>query len=199
MSISRLIRFFSTFSVLPIEIPVVVEQIIEEYDIVDDISIIPLDIPASELKGVHYRFLQRMEPPQTGFDRKVLIGFSRHLTVPWQRVVCCKELIHIMDGTPFRTTTRAGVDRLVPRLLSRSSIAPMGVADLGAIKDIIATYQALAVLFPEEMREHFASQFRAKKITIEKIASACQSSNRTCRIDDVGGMAKFDGAPLQFR
>lgn len=168
MSVGKLIDFFSTFHVLPVEIETVKDQIVEEYKIADDIIFVSVDIDPSILLGMHYRFFGR--DPNGIVVSKILIAYCSRLPIEWQRVVCCKELIHIMDRSFLRTSTEEAIASLAVALMLPLSAMAHGVSDIAAGKDRLAIYQAIAILVPEEMREDLMGELASKARSLENIA-----------------------------
>jgi hypothetical protein len=67
----------------------------------------------------------------------------------WQRLVCAKELIHVMDGNAEKTNTSDELQGLIDKIIGPLSTEDFGLADLMAAKDKLAIYQALGVIFPD--------------------------------------------------
>ena len=82
-----------------------------------------------------------------------LIVYSSKLSLDWQRLVCAKELIHVMDGKEEKTETAEELEGLIEKLIGPLSTEDFGLADLMAGKGKLAVYQALAVLFPDSARD----------------------------------------------
>lgn len=169
MSIKKLIDFFSTFSIFPVELTDVRDQIVEEYRVGDEIEFITVDVDIEALRGLHYRYQKKNKDGKIVTHSLILV--NKNLPVEEQRVVCCKEMIHILDEKMFRTATPNAVALLASRLLSPPSAADFGVADLAVIKDKWAEYQAMAVLFPEEARDEFFALNTAGKISLDEIST----------------------------
>jgi hypothetical protein len=168
MSIGKLIEFFSTFRVLPVEIDIVSEQIVESYKVADEIVFVPVNVDPADLQGIHYRYFWRDQDDNV--IRRILIVFSEQLPLAEQRIVCCKELIHILDDHFLQTDTKEKVLSLVESLIGPPPKSATGLSDLAAIKDRLAIYQALSVLIPEEMREEMLDSHRNGTISSQYIA-----------------------------
>ena len=151
MSIGKLIDFFSTFRVLPVEIQTISDQIVESYKVADEILFVPVVVDPAELKGLHYRYFGRDDDGNV--VNRILIIFSDRLSIEEQRIVCCKELIHILDEHYLQTDTKEKVLSLAEALTGPLPKHAAGISDIASIKDRLAIYQALSVLIPEEMRE----------------------------------------------
>ena len=168
MSIKKLIDFFSTFSIFPVELSDVRDQIVEEYRVGDQIEFLMVDVDLEHLRGLHYRYQKKEANGKIATHSLIIV--NRKLPIAEQRVVCCKEMIHILDERMFRTSTPSAVALLASRLLEPTASADFGAADLAVIKDKWAEYQAMAVLFPEEARDEFFALFKDGKITVEEIS-----------------------------
>lgn len=172
MSLTNLIQRFSGVAELPVEIPEIRAAIVA-LDFQDEITFIPEPIDPGKLRGVFYQFTKRDgvygEPKLC-----TLIVYSGLLSTDWQRVVCGKELIHIMDGRVAHTRTADEVSDLIIKILGPLSSEDFGLADFVAAKDKLALYQILPVLFPEAARKAAAEKLAAHEKTIEDIAAwAC--------------------------
>lgn len=150
MTLSRLVGAFDNFANLPIEIPDVRDELIK-LGFQERIIFQEGDFNPAQLRGVFYQFTRRAvlygEP-----ERCSLILYSSHLSLEWKRMVCCKELIHVLDGAAARTNTADEVTALVDKLLGPLSNEDFGLADFQASTDKLALYQALAILFPDDAR-----------------------------------------------
>jgi hypothetical protein len=168
MSIKKLIDFFSTFSIFPVELTDIRDQIVEEYRVGDQIEFLMVDVELDHLRGLHYRYQKKEIDGKIGTHSFIIV--NRKLPIEEQRVVCCKEMIHILDEKMFRTSTASAVALLASRLLVPTASGDFGEADLAVIKDKFAEYQAMAVLFPEEARDELFALFTDGKITVEEIS-----------------------------
>jgi hypothetical protein len=169
---SRLIAHFSETTELPIEIQDIRAKIVE-LGIQDEIKFFEHDIDPGKLRGVYYQYTRR----DGVYGDPVLcslIVYSSRLSVDWQRVVCCKEMIHILDGQAERTKTPEEVHGLVDKLLGPLSTEDFGIADFMAAKDRLALYQALMLLFPAAARREAVERLASGEVDIESIAKwAC--------------------------
>jgi hypothetical protein len=169
MSIKKLIDFFSTFSIFPVELNDVRDQIVEEYKVSDEIEFLTVDVDMAALRGLHYRYQKKDAVGKIATHSLIIV--NKNLPIEEQRVVGCKEMIHILDEKMFRTSTPDAVALLASRLLTTPVAADFGAADLAVIKDQWAEYQALAVLFPEEARDELTTLYNAGKISLAEVSS----------------------------
>ena len=94
MSIKRLIEAFATREIVPIELNSVVERI-RELGVQEEIYYWNYDIDPTVLQGKieHWDW-----PDNDGNKHGVIdIYYAAKLKIEWQRVVVCKELLHILD------------------------------------------------------------------------------------------------------
>jgi len=168
MSLEKLIKAFEQIEELPVEITDARDALVA-LGIQDQIVFNPQDADPSKLCGVFYQFTKH--PSVYAIPELcTLIVYSNRLPVAWQRVVCAKELIHVMDGRVEKTRTPADVVALLEKLLGPLSTEDFGLADFVAAKDKFALYQSLPILFPEAARLKAVAKFKAGEKTIEEIA-----------------------------
>ncbi len=155
------------------EMPVEINELAEELTRAgcqDRILFFPdPELDPAVLRGVHYKYTHRngvyADPVFT-----TLIIYAKGLSLAWQRIVCCKELIHTCDSDVERTNTEEEVTGLLDKLLGPLSTENFGVADIMATKDKLALYQALVILFPMAARQQAMDALEAKSKTPEQIA-----------------------------
>lgn len=151
MSLQRLLERFDFLRELPVEIPEMRDAIVDLGN-QDDIRFIPCDkMNPAQLRGVFYQFTHR---PRMYGDPVLctLIIYSSQMSKEWQRLVCAKELIHVLDGKAERTKTPDELQGLIDKIIGPLSTEDFGLADVMAAKDKLAVYQALAVIFPDAAR-----------------------------------------------
>lgn len=169
MSVAKLIDFFSVFSVLPVEISDVRDQIVEAYGVQDEIRIVPFTGDPNRLRGLFLRFRERTGPYST--KNCCIVLYNKHMSLAWQRLIACKELIHVLDSAMVRTASASDVLRLSEIILSKRQDEQGGsVVQMAAATDQFALYYALAVLCPSEAIEDYSADFHSGKILPEQIA-----------------------------
>ena len=149
--LAKLIKEFSKIDRLPIEVSEVRDAIIN-MGIQDEIIFCPDEkMDQKKLWGTYYQYTYR-KTMYGDASFVSLIVYCASLGVDWQRVVCCKEMIHVLDVGVEKTKTIDDLDGLVSRLLGPLSTEDFGICDIMAAKDRIALYQALPLLLPMEAR-----------------------------------------------
>src|SRR5258708_4870279 len=114
--IHNLIEFFSTFTVSPIDPDDIKDQIIS-YGIKDEINFVGVNLDTRVLRGalMHYSM-------KTGvYSDPILcadVFYDLTLERKWRRVICCKELLHLLDHSVSRTATREACEKLIDDLAS---------------------------------------------------------------------------------
>lgn len=156
---------------LPVEIPTIRDALVDLH-IQDRIIFYPdNEMNPEELRGVYYQYRVR-SGVYADPENISLIIYCARLSIPWQRIICCKELVHIFD-TDFETTDLAEeIDGLIDRLLGPFSTEDISVYDIMAAKDRLALYQCLPLLFPESERIKYKELLIRNAVTIESIAKA---------------------------
>lgn len=173
MRLQKLIAKFSTRTELPIEIPEVREEIIA-MGIQDKIVFCPdAEMDKTKLKGAYMQF--RVRPTMYGeYEDWSLIVFCANEGIPWQRMICAKEMIHILDDEAERTSTLDQLDGLLNRLLGSVSTEEFNIFDIMAAKDRLALYQAIPLLFPMAARDNAIQAVKSGRKTLHEIADdAC--------------------------
>ncbi len=151
MSLQRLLERFDPIKELPVEIPDLRDAIMQ-IGFQNEIRFIPCDkMNPAQLRGVFYQFT-RHPRPYADPEFWTLIIYSSQMSREWQRLVCAKELIHVMDGNAEKTKTPDELQGLIDKLIGPLSTEDFGLADVMAAKDKLAVYQALGVLFPDAAR-----------------------------------------------
>jgi hypothetical protein len=168
MSLLNVIKHFDSVRELPIEIPEI-RDVVLTMGFQDSIVFVPCQkMDPAKLRGAFYQYTTHpgvYASPQF----RTLIVYSAKLAKDWQRLVCAKELIHVLDGKAEKTKTEDELQGLIDKLIGPLSTEDFGLADIMAAKDKLALYQALAVLFPDAARTDALAQIKAGK-TVEDIS-----------------------------
>jgi hypothetical protein len=168
MGAPKIIKSFSIHENLPVEV-VDVRDAIKEFAAQDEIRILKEDADPSVLHGVFYQY---REPTGVYTEpRNVsLVVYNSNLPFEWQRVVCCKELLHVLDGPADKTTKTDQIDNLIEKLLGPLSTTEFSEVDLMAKRDEIALYQAFAILAPEEAMAQARPHVEDGRLSVSAVA-----------------------------
>ncbi|WP_156392455.1 hypothetical protein [Rhizobium sp. Root482] len=175
MYLKNLLAAVAIIDEMPLEVEDMAAELIKA-GCQDRIIFSAADEDPAEIQGVFYQYTTK-PGVYCSPDFITLIVYSKHLSVEWQRLVCCKELIHACDSEIEQTNTEEEVQALLEKILGPLSTEDFGLADLMAAKDKFAIYQALAILFPLSARDEARKAMSEKKRTLEQVAAwACLPS-----------------------
>lgn len=148
MYLKNLIKAVEDIKEMPLEVEDLAAQLIKA-GCQDSIIFHPADEDPGEFQGVFYQYTTH-PGVYSAPEFVTLIAFSRHLDLEWQRLVCCKEMIHACDSKAEKTDTDEEVEALLEKVIGPLTTKDFGLADVMAAKDKLAVYQALALLFPPQ-------------------------------------------------
>jgi hypothetical protein len=134
----------------------------------DRIRIKPMQSDPDDLYGIYIRYKQSAGVYADALLVSV-VGYCEKLDIPWQRFVCAKELIHILNGDGGRSCTKDEIEDLVVRLVQFAHAPNLSFADFAAMTDKAAEYQAMAALFPLRARAWALSGLADKTLTRDAI------------------------------
>lgn len=146
--LKKIVASLKDRTALPVQVEEIAQTIISEgiQDIIYFKGIEGED-PA-QIHGAFWRYTRRTTlygDPQF----IALIPYNASDSIEWQRVTCCKEMVHLFDSDLERTDKEDEVTALLDRLLGRMSTDDFGLADLMAGKDKLALYYCLPLLLPK--------------------------------------------------
>lgn len=168
----KLLQHFEAKNMLRIEVQEVADFLVANGS-QDRIILRPEPMNPGELVGVYYQYTTHAAPYAQP-DFVTLIVYPSNAPLEMQRLVCCKELIHVCDGKVARTDTLEEVDALCEKLLGPMTSDDYGIADIMASVDRFALYQGLALLFPWAARETALALIAQDKATESDVAEwAC--------------------------
>jgi hypothetical protein len=170
MSVGRVVRHFQSEVKVPIDLEDVL-ALVREAEPDEDIEIHGVNVSSSKLKGNCYRY---KKPPAPGSalmsTRHALITYSNQLDDKERRLVCCKELIHILDPDPVLTKTQAQVITLSDNMASRKLLKSNTGDALQAMLDKLAIWQAASILFPYTFWEDLMPKYKSGRVTSTDIS-----------------------------
>lgn len=170
--LNTLIKEFSARDRLPIEIGEIVEKI-GELGIQDEVFLFEADTDPTKVRGAFHQFTYR----KTLYGEPQLVThivYSKNVSLPWQRLICAKELVHIFDSIAARTDTEDETSKLLDRLVGPLSTEDYGLVDLQTAKDRLALYQALPLLLPDAALEVARQAVSEHMRTVDQVADwAC--------------------------
>lgn len=126
------------------------------------------------LKGL---FRHWTYPPNDRGDPEISvydIDYATNAHIYMQRLVCCKELMHILDPVDCRVMTNPEFEILCKKIVLPPETQDPLRDGKGAMSDRIASLYALAILFPWAMRQLILPKYESGVLTIEKITEIIQ-------------------------
>ena len=169
-NIHKLIEFFSSFTVLPVNPDDVRDQILS-YGIKDEIEFVGVNFNKRVMLGAFHQYISRAAlygDPEFHVD----IYFDRSLPRDWKRVVCCKELLHILDHSTSKAATRGDCENLIAGMSTMKMDAPFSPEKAQVWSDQLMLFYAMAVLFPWDAREVLYQDYRDDPSKLSAIAKA---------------------------
>jgi hypothetical protein len=170
MSIGRVVRHFEGSGKVPVDINDVL-ALVRELVPTLKIKVRGVNVDPSKLRGTCYRYAiddaKILLPQQVAY-----IVYSRQMEPEWQRLVCCKELVHILEPDPIWTSTKEKVLHLAERVIRPLDVTPAGLNpnSIGAVFDQLAKWHAMAILFPFGLWEEALPLVKKGKVTAEQVA-----------------------------
>lgn len=167
MSVKKLIEFFAVCKP-PITIQNVADQIRESFGVVDRIWYCGFDEHQDVLLGMLLQWETRHVYGEITADAAVC--FNANVSLEWQRLICCKELIHLLDPPGLKVNAPPKLTKLLDRLLGGLDYKITSLSHARAAMETMAQYQAVAVLFPHEAREEYVEAHREGTMSLDAIA-----------------------------
>ncbi|MEZ5752286.1 MAG: hypothetical protein R3D60_10075 [Paracoccaceae bacterium] len=166
--LKELVQQFENCLELPIEVEDIAAAIIR-LGVADEIHFVPVAADPATIHGAFVRF--RYHPVPYGDPVWVThIPYNSADPLDLQRVVCCKEMMHIFDSDLERTDTRTEVPEFMDKLLGPLTTEDFGLADYMASKDKLAVYMCLPLLFPKAALQVAREAVKDRSRTPEEIA-----------------------------
>lgn len=189
MKIAELVTEFSTRDLLPIDVNDVVECL-RSNGAEEDIEFIGVELDPEILQGQIKIFEVRTGIYGAETTTMANIYYHKGHSVDWQRMICCKELIHLLDPMTARTSETDDIDELANRIgLPPEMQDPMNDG-LATNVDRMAEFRALAILFPLRAREYLIDPYKRGLIKLADIARLADIPQRYI------GLAMSDHWPI---
>ena len=168
MKLPELIKSFEDQEVLPIDVNDILLKLREAGND-DDIEFVGVDLDPEVLLGAIRIFYVR-NGVYADPKRFVNIYYDRTRTVDWQRMVCCKELVHILDPETAHTKLAAEIDLLAERIGLPPEMQDPAADGFATNIDRMAEYRAAALLLPMAARELLMPKIRDGSLKIADVA-----------------------------
>lgn len=161
----NIFQHFSCHTKLPVKLEDIKDHILET-GIVTRITRYPVTYNELVMQGA-LRIYEDLRPYVTAGSNYAEVLYSDTLAEPEIRLVCAKEMLHILNGHQATVTTMEQVTQLVNQLAIGSVAESLGIP---ATFDKVGPYHALCVLMPECALDLIKDGIAAHKTTPEKAA-----------------------------
>jgi hypothetical protein len=175
MSVAALIKTFDQRGDLPIDVEKHVMPEFLKFGIKDEIYFWPdpklnPGIIRGEIEHWEYPMHENDQHPRRCAD----ITYAKQMPAEWQRLVCCKELLHILDPEETRVNKPEDINKLVEKIILPSDLQDPFSDGIHALTDRVAVTYAAAILFPFRAREILLPPYVDKKLSLQKIAELAE-------------------------
>lgn len=169
MSVRNLIEHYANETRLHVRVRNIRDHMIKTLDIKDRVLFVGVEIDVNVLRGFLHQYNEKEIKgsalrPMACAD----IHYDRRQPIEWQRLVCCKELLHLMDPAGYKTNTPEHVKEQIERIALPPGMESIKTDGMRVWGDRLADLQAVALLFPMEARRVLVAN--ADKIGPENIA-----------------------------
>jgi len=172
MQVKELISEFSAKETLPIDLKEV-EKALRAKGVGDDEEIYyfyDVELPSDTIAG----FVHSEKIPYGGDWRLIHTITYAKMGEEMERLVCCKEMLHILDPDYLKAKTLEDVDQLISKIILPIEFANPWNDGQHANSDRIGIAHAIAVLMPLAATEILRPSLKAGKISIERIAEIAE-------------------------
>lgn len=168
MKTSDLIRHFATREALPVDVNDLL-PVLRENGTDDEIEFIGVDLDPDILQG-KIKIWHRRDGLYGEPVRMANIYFHRGHTIDWQRFVCAKELMHLLDPPAAQTRTHDQVHELAEQIGLPEYMQDATQAGFATNIDRLAEFRAAAILLPYAAREHLLKPLADGRLSLSDIA-----------------------------
>ena len=176
MKVTELIRHFADRTTLPVDVNDVL-RCLRDHGHEDNIEFIGVDLDPTVLQGMIKVFHVR-EGLYSDPIRYANIYYHRGHTIDWQRMICCKELIHLLDPNNARTASTEEIDRLADRIGLPPEMQDPVADGFATNIDRLAEFRAAALLLPMAARDVLLPAYRDGRIKLADVARLADMPSR---------------------
>ncbi len=135
----------------------------------DDIEFIGADLDSEILQGA-VKIWHARDKPYADPTRMVNIFYNRNEPKDWQRLICCKELLHLIDPAGAYSCDEKAIEKLADEIGLPPEMQDPFKAGFETNVDRVAELRAVALLLPWAAREVMLPYYLEGKLSIEDIA-----------------------------
>lgn len=168
MKTEDLIRHFADRTTLPVDVNDVL-TVLRENGNEDEVEFIGVEFDTDILQGKIKIFYARPRPYADPV-RFANIYYHKEHDSDWQRFICCKELMHLVDPEGAHTKTTEEIERLAAKVGLPADMQDPESDGWAANVDRNAEFRAAAILLPWDARQLLLSPLADHKLSIDDIA-----------------------------
>lgn len=157
MKTSDLINEFSSRTCLPVDVNDVPE-FMRQHGIEYDIEFIGVKFDTEILQG-QIKVFERHDVPYGDPISCANIYYHEEHDTDWQRFICCKELLHLLDPTSAQTSSAEDIERLAQEIGLPPEMQNPTAEGFATNVDRVAEFRAAAILLPFASREILLTKY----------------------------------------
>ncbi|MCB1503107.1 MAG: hypothetical protein KDK07_25570 [Bauldia sp.] len=169
--VADLIQEFSALTTLPVPINDVWEKL-KEWGFDEIYFFQDVDLDPTILNG---HIEQEEIPCNDGNDSYIMNTITYAKTDnETERLVICKEMLHIMDPDEYRANKPKELEELIEKIVLPAELVDPVTENAHSINDRIAITQASAVLFPLAARKLIMPHYQSGRYSLRQIADMAE-------------------------
>lgn len=168
MRIGEILAAFENEVVLPIDLGRIMDWI-KSKGLQDEIEFIGVDLDHGVIRGFLHRFTYH-----TGmYSEPVMaahIYYGKDQPPEWVNIVCCKEMLHLVDKKWVQCSTPEQIEELVSRLVLPREMQLLADDPSHVKMDMLGDIIAAGLLLPMAARELLMEPYMKKQVTAQDIS-----------------------------
>ena len=169
MKANDLLKAFEARTELPVDVNEVLKHLRDNGND-DDIEFIGAELDPDILQGLIKIWYDRAIPYAAEPKRMVNVYYHKGHTKDWQRMVCCKELLHLIDPNWALTCDSEAIDRLADEIGLPPEMQDPFQEHPETSVDRVAEFLAAALLLPWEARQIMLPYYESGQLKLVDIA-----------------------------
>lgn len=168
MEVKALIAEFASHRRLPVDVNDVLAKL-RENGIDDDVEFIGVDFDTSIMQG-KIKIYHARPRPYAEPVRYANIYYHRGHDSDWQRFICCKEMLHLVDPPGAQTKTPEEIAALEEKIGLPPEMQDPEQDGWATNVDRLAEFRAAAILLPWACRELLVAPLHRGDLSLDDIA-----------------------------
>lgn len=157
-------QHFACYTKLPVRINQVRDHVLEQSG-VSQIVFHAAHLDPAHIQGFLHFFME-------GNEQIAHVIYARDLAPEWRRIVCCKELIHILDDDESTAKSKNAVVALINQIAMPLFL--QAALTRSGFSDYIGELLALCILLPRDAQSLLKPKYDAGDISSDEIAALAQ-------------------------